>query len=894
MMPVETLPQQVRRPLRTPPTSTPPRLRPKAPVAPDLYRQCQAATGRPKQSAVERLEADKAKYVKSQVALSKQQPVRPAVVTKPPQSPHPALQPTRKTPVPAKTKDSIQLDLEHLSNLISDVNDPHSTADDAKAPETVPPQKKERPRPPPRPDWSSPAKVRLKSPAPTKEESPSSPTAAGTVRRVDVLPQTGSARPPVRPFVRQPLQPILVHSQLLGTRLFHPRTPSAPSPLKPVVATPPKPENAPLTPPLKSPLLTTADDAVAPPETVLMPPPSPAFTRLSSSSGRKRPSLTRSKSDLSDRFSRAGTELERFFNLCGVDPSDLRELNASSSDIVSLARFRSVSAPGSECGASGQEEENEEEEESAGNDKTRVPYGVSVIERNARVIKWLYGLRQAKDNANKSTNFDFVWRCKERVFKQIPKSFCRGNQNQRSRGISLRKKLCYAAGGVPYQLTTVAISVSLQIFLLDVVQMEAFHVSLILFVSRAWDAVTDPLIGYLVSRSSWTPIGKMSPWLVLSCPFAILSYVLLWFVPRVSMSPAQTLMWFLAVTCLFETLMSCFNVPYLSLNMFLGGTKRERDSATAYRMSVEMVAMLVASIIQGQVVAVYNKEKQKNCEDLEQTLSTSSPASLQDTRRAFLTSALVIGAMFFLCSLVIFLGVKEQRSASESSDVKTRLPFFTSFKLLLRFAPYHRLVLAFTVCTLAYQGSATVAVPIWQAVLLKIGKKPTIFIGLTLFIPAVIVVACFRGNLTVFIMMCAVMGVSVATVFLLPWSMLPDVVDEFTIRNPDCTDLEPLFFSCYAFCNKLAGGLAAGVSTVTLQFVGYKPGACYHSDEVVTALLVLFSPVPIALLLLGMLAFLFYPINERLSSHPQEQISTVDSKVLSSSSDQEKHRVLHP
>lgn len=106
---------------------------------------------------------------------------------------------------------------------------------------------------------------------------------------------------------------------------------------------------------------------------------------------------------MSDRFSRAGTELERFFNLCGLDPADLQELTGSSSDIVSLARFRSVSAPGSECAGSGKEDEDDDEV-NAGNCADRVPYGVSVIERNARVIKWLYGIGQAKDPAAKSTN----------------------------------------------------------------------------------------------------------------------------------------------------------------------------------------------------------------------------------------------------------------------------------------------------------------------------------------------------------------------------------------------------------------------------------------------------------------------------------------------------------
>ncbi|XP_052340175.1 sodium-dependent lysophosphatidylcholine symporter 1-like [Oncorhynchus keta] len=123
-------------------------------------------------------------------------------------------------------------------------------------------------------------------------------------------------------------------------------------------------------------------------------------------------------------------------------------------------------------------------------------------------------------------------------------------------GILLSRKLCYAGGVVPYQITTAAIGFSLQIFLLNVVQIEAFYVSLILFVSWAWDAVTDPLVGYLVSRSSWTPIGKLMPWEVLAMPFGVLSYVLLWFMPQGSMSQAFSVPWYLTASCLFETLMT--------------------------------------------------------------------------------------------------------------------------------------------------------------------------------------------------------------------------------------------------------------------------------------------------------------------------------------------------
>lgn len=42
-------------------------------------------------------------------------------------------------------------------------------------------------------------------------------------------------------------------------------------------------------------------------------------------------------------------------------------------------------------------------------------------------------------------------------------------------GIPVTKKMCYAVGGVPYQITSVAMGISLQIFLLEVVQVGDFY-----------------------------------------------------------------------------------------------------------------------------------------------------------------------------------------------------------------------------------------------------------------------------------------------------------------------------------------------------------------------------------------------------------------------------------
>ncbi|KAF7245916.1 Sodium-dependent lysophosphatidylcholine symporter 1-B [Varanus komodoensis] len=78
--------------------------------------------------------------------------------------------------------------------------------------------------------------------------------------------------------------------------------------------------------------------------------------------------------------------------------------------------------------------------------------------------------------------------------------------------LSVCSKVCYAIGGAPYQITGCALGFFLQIYLLDVAQLDPFSASIILFVGRAWDAVTDPLVGFFLSKTSWSRMGRLMPW----------------------------------------------------------------------------------------------------------------------------------------------------------------------------------------------------------------------------------------------------------------------------------------------------------------------------------------------------------------------------------------------
>ncbi|KAM6054175.1 sodium-dependent lysophosphatidylcholine symporter 1-B-like isoform 3-T5 [Chlamydotis macqueenii] len=415
-------------------------------------------------------------------------------------------------------------------------------------------------------------------------------------------------------------------------------------------------------------------------------------------------------------------------------------------------------------------------------------------------------------------------------------------------GLPLCRKVCYAVGGIPYQMTGNTLGFFLQIFLLDVVQLEPFHASLIIFLGRAWDAVTDPAVGFLVSKSPRRKYGKLIPWIACSTPFGVLCYCMMWSTLSDATPASLKFLWHLFMYSFFQTCMTCHHVPYSSLTMFLGGTQRDRDSATAYRMGVEVFSTLLGSGIQGQIVGRYHAHMTSSCHVSNETLHNTSTYSLTDslenTRRAYVFASLLLGSIYILSCLILILGVREQPGPLSPLG-KVELPFASCLRMIMGHKPYIQLLCGFLFASLAFQitqgifaffcthaaglagkfqhlvlimlVTASLSVPFWQWFLGRFGKKTAASLGLALIIPALVATTQVMHNFPAFIFLVILAGCSMAVLYLLPWSMLPDTVDDFMLRNPGSLNLEALFYSFYIFFNKFAGGLAVGISTLSLQ-----------------------------------------------------------------------------
>ncbi|KAM5262803.1 protein FAM110C [Ctenodactylus gundi] len=138
----------------------------------------------------------------------------------------------------------------------------------------------------------------------------------------------------------------------------------------------------------------------APPGTAVPGPlPGPATERADSElRASRRAGLQRSRSDLSSRRSPAAADGDSFFRFCGLDPEVVEALgreNFSAGSEHGALRARSLSVATSEGGFSRRSGDDDGLQEAELREQG--PSSTSVVERNARIIKWLYTCRRAKE-----------------------------------------------------------------------------------------------------------------------------------------------------------------------------------------------------------------------------------------------------------------------------------------------------------------------------------------------------------------------------------------------------------------------------------------------------------------------------------------------------------------
>ncbi|MDX2100153.1 MAG: MFS transporter, partial [Leptolyngbyaceae cyanobacterium bins.59] len=397
-------------------------------------------------------------------------------------------------------------------------------------------------------------------------------------------------------------------------------------------------------------------------------------------------------------------------------------------------------------------------------------------------------------------------------------------------------------------------------------------------VGKIWDAVNDPMVGVLSDKtvSRW---GRRYPWMIYGAiPFGLF-FFLQWIVPfdgTKSFNQWPLFWYYTIISILFNTLFTVVNLPYTALTAELTQDYNERTSLNSFRFLFSIGGSILSVIVAGIFAQVIPNNK-----------------AIQ---------YLAMGGVCALLSIIpIYLCVWGTRAravavAAQDEDLEkpVSLPFIQQLKIAFNNRPFLMVVgiylfswlsmqltatiipyyvrdwmklndsLSVTLVILAVQGTAMGMLLVWSAVSDRVGKKATYFMGMGLWIIAQIGLFFLQpGQIGLMYVLAVLAGFGVSTAYLIPWSMLPDVVELDELRTGQRR--EGIFYSFMVFLQKICLGIAVALVLQSLGWAGYVAPTAQvplppQTDAVLWVIRIAIGPLPTIALIAGLVLAFFYPL----------------------------------
>ena len=123
-------------------------------------------------------------------------------------------------------------------------------------------------------------------------------------------------------------------------------------------------------------------------------------------------------------------------------------------------------------------------------------------------------------------------------------SVSRDNNNGLSEVLPLSTIVNYNIPTVGVGFMFFMVTLYLMKFSTDVLLISPAVMGLIFGISRIWDAVTDPVAGYLSDRTN-LKVGRRRPWMLMSVPFVCGTFYMMWN-PSELLSESMVIVWMAA------------------------------------------------------------------------------------------------------------------------------------------------------------------------------------------------------------------------------------------------------------------------------------------------------------------------------------------------------------
>ncbi len=388
-------------------------------------------------------------------------------------------------------------------------------------------------------------------------------------------------------------------------------------------------------------------------------------------------------------------------------------------------------------------------------------------------------------------------------------------------------------------------------FATDVLGITPAAMGVVLLVSRIWDALCDPVAGFLSDRTR-TRFGRRRPWMLAAAVPTGLAFALLWAPPR-SLDGTPLLLWTGATYVLFFTAATAFGMPYDSLGAELSDDYHERNrlfgarrlgfglGAVAVFAAMHTIASaedprgvtariaLVSAIFTSLSMAIAGLLLRERPEF--QGRGGGNPfAAVRDVLRN--PHARNLLSVFFLQQLGVV-------------SVTVLAPYFTQYVLGSAEA-VTSILGAFFVVSIA-------SIPVW----VRLGQR---FEKRTLCLATMIVVGFTmlgftfvgEGMVGTAIALAAVAGAAGGCLDVILPSIQADVIDSDELATNERK--EGVFFAAWHFVAKAAGGISGMFVGFVLSASGFRPNEV-QSPDAIFVLRVLMGGAPLVCYVAGTIVF---------------------------------------
>ncbi len=425
-------------------------------------------------------------------------------------------------------------------------------------------------------------------------------------------------------------------------------------------------------------------------------------------------------------------------------------------------------------------------------------------------------------------------------------------------------KLAYGMPNLAGAGMAIPIAIHMNIFYSDVVLVPLGYIALAVALARSFDAITDPLMGWISDRTN-TRWGRRRPWMLLGAPLAAVAFVLL-FSPPENLSSTAAAVWFTSTFVLYFLFHTVYVIPHYGLGPELTQDYHERSSLFAVMEGFAVFGTVCGTVVPfvffwlfgGQregftafsllfgailtALYVWQCYKIKERPDFYQRKPNPLVPGIRRVMRN--RPAVILLATYVVGSIT-------------GAIPGLMMPYFTTYVL----QPENP-QLWLMIYLLTYFGTGLVTLPLWLRATRRFGKYP-IYIVTAVMGMSSSVALFFMGEGDIWPTFAVLMWAGSAfgvRLFLGP-AIQADVIDYDELYTGKRRESQ--YGAFWAVMMKFTVIPSAAIPLAIMAQLGYMPNV-EQSEQVKFAISAIFGLAPASFGLLSLLVFLRFPIREQI------------------------------